>query len=187
MGTKIMNLRNIHAEYHPGAQPGEALRHIDSPDILPSRSELTSLPTYKSGFLHDVINHSSTADLYFFSMDTAQRELAAIREEIEETCAVANDVEPVPELAYKEAFSLLTRIHYNIPMPDMMWLEDGGIGLEWRPGDGIVTMSLYGDAHVTFVAILGNQHEIAGTCPLSDSRILPSFLATLPLLFRQRM
>lgn len=182
-----MNPRNIHADYRSGDQPGEALRHIDNPDILPSRSELTSLLTHKSGFLHDVINHSSTADLYFFSMDTAQRELAAIREEVEDTCVVANDVEPVPESAYRETFSLLTRIHHNIPMPDIMWLEDGGIGLEWRPGDGIVTMSLYGDNHVTFVAILGNQHEIAGTCPLSDSRILPSFLATLPLLFRQRM
>ena len=181
-----MNLRNIHPEYHSGAQSSEALINIDGPDIFPSRSEFTSLLTHKSRFLHDVINHSSTADLYFFSMDTAQQELAAIREEVEETCAVANDVEPVPESAYSETFSLLTRIHYNIPMPDMMWLEDGGIGLEWRPGDGIVTMSLYGDEHVTFVAILNNQHKIAGTCPLTDSRLLPSFLATLPLLFRVR-
>ena len=107
-----------------------------------------------------------------------QRELDEIREEVEETCKVASDVSPVPQQAYDETSTLLKRISHDIPMPDMMWLEDGGIGLEWRPGDGIVTMSLYGDNHVTFVAILGDQHEIAGTCPLSDSRILPSFLAT---------
>ena len=116
-----------------------------------------------------------------------QRELDEIREEVEETCAVANDVYRVPESAYEETLALLEQMPADIPMADLMWLEDGGIGLEWRPGDGIVTMSLYGDNHVTFVAILGNQHEIAGTCPLSDSRILPSFLATLPLLFRRRM
>ena len=116
-----------------------------------------------------------------------QRELDEIREEVEETCKVASDVSSVPQQAYDETSTLLKQISHDIPMPDMMWLEDGGIGLEWRPGDGIVTMSLYGDNHVTFVAILGDQHEIAGTCPLSDSRILPSFLATLPLLFRQRM
>ena len=116
-----------------------------------------------------------------------QRELDEIREEVEETCKVASDVSSVPQQAYDETSTLLKRISHDIPMPDMMWLEDGGIGLEWRPGDGIVTMSLYGDNHVTFVAILGDQHEIAGTCPLSDSRILPSFLATLPLIFRQRM
>ena len=116
-----------------------------------------------------------------------QRELDEIREEVEETCKVASDVRPVPQQAYDETSTLLKRISPGIPMPDLMWLEDGGIGMEWRPGDGIVTMSLYGDNHVTFVAILGDQHEIAGTCPLSDSRILPSFLATLPLIFRQRM
>ena len=182
-----MSPRNINAEHHLGLQPREALKNIDVLDILPSRSEPTSLLTRKSEFPHEVINQSSTADIYFFSMDTAQRELEAIREEVEKTCAVANDVEPVPESAYSETSSLLKRTSHNIPMPDMMWLEDGGIGLEWRPGNGIVTMSLYGDNHVTFVAILGNQHEISGTCPLSDSRLLPSFLATLPLLFRRRM
>jgi hypothetical protein len=116
-----------------------------------------------------------------------QSELDEIREEIEETCAVAKDVYPAPESAYEETTSLLEQMPRGIPMPDMMWLEDGGIGLEWRPGDGIVTMSLYGDNHVTFVTVLDDQHEIAGMCPLSDSILLPSFLATLPMLFRRRM
>ena len=133
-----------------------------------------------------VLALSSEADLHFFSMDKARRELDEIREEVAETCAVASDVEPVPEPAYAETLFLLEQMPRDIPMPDMMWLEDGGIGLEWRPGDGIVTMSLYGDNHVTFVAILGTEHEIAGTCPLSDSMLLPSFLATLPVLFRRK-
>ncbi|MXY99292.1 hypothetical protein F4Y93_01105 [Candidatus Poribacteria bacterium] len=115
-----------------------------------------------------------------------EKELAEIREEVKETCAVAKDVHPVPEAAYDETRSLLAQVSRNVPMPDIMWLEDGGIGLEWRPGDGIVTMSLYGEDHVTFVAILGNQHKIAGTCPLSDSSLLAGFLAILPLLFQQR-
>jgi hypothetical protein len=116
-----------------------------------------------------------------------QRELDEIREEVEETCKVASDVSPVPQPAYDETSTLLKRIsHDNIPMPDMMWLEDGGIGLEWRPGDGIITMSLYGDEHVNFVVVLGNQHEIAGTCPLSDPFLLPNFLTILPDLFQRR-
>ena len=114
-----------------------------------------------------------------------QRELDEIREEIKETCAVAKDVSPAPESAYNETVSLLEQIPRDVPMPDMMWLEDGGIGLEWRPGDGIVTMSLYGDNLVTFVTVLDDQYEIAGTCPLSDTILLPSFLATLPILFRE--
>ena len=113
-------------------------------------------------------------------------ELKVIRKEVEEICEVATDVSPVPQEAYDETFAFLKRMHLDIPMPDMMWLESGGIGLEWRPGTGIVTMSLYGDNHVNLVAILGKQHEIAVTCPLSDQLLLPSFLDILSTLFQQR-
>ena len=112
-----------------------------------------------------------------------QRELGEIREEVEVTCKVVSDVRPVPQQAYDETSTLLKRISLGIPMPDMMWLEDGGIGLEWRPGDRIITMSLYGDEHVNFVVVLDNQHEIAGTCPLSDQFLLPNFLTILPEFF----
>ena len=115
-----------------------------------------------------------------------QRELDEIREEVEETCKVANDVRPIPQQAYDETSTLLKRISPGIPMPDMMWLEDGGIGLEWRPGDGIITMSVYGDDHVNFVVVLDDQHEIAGTCLLSDPFLLPNFLTILPKLFQRR-
>ena len=117
------------------------------------------------------------------SWSYVEKELAEIHKEVQETCAVAEDVHPVPEAAYDETRSLLAQVLPNVPIPDMMWLENGGIGLEWRPGDGIVTMSLYGDEHVTFVAIVGKQHKIAGTCPLSDQFLLPNFLAALPILF----
>lgn len=181
-----MNAHNIQAEHYPSLQSHEESQIMKVPNIPQPASEPSGLQTHEYGFPHEVINQSSAVDFYFFSMDKVQRELDEIREEVEETCTVADDVYRVPESAYSETLSLLTRVHRNIPMPDMMWLEDGGIGLEWRPGNGIVTMSLYGDEHVTFVAILSNQHKIAGTCPLIDSSVLPGFLATLPLLFRRK-
>ena len=162
--------------------------------FAPIREQWIGLPTKTAS---DVIPENENQD--WKSQGTAplpaevqswiyvEKELAEIREEVKETCAVAKDVHPVPEAAYDETRSLLAQVSHNVPIPDIMWLEDGGIGLEWRPGAGIVTMSLYGDDHVTFVAILGNQHKIAGTCPLSDSSLLEGFLAILPLLFRVRM
>lgn len=126
----------------------------------------------------------SPADKMLF-LKHIQSELNEIRKEVEETCVAVSEVEPVPESGYDETLALLERMSRDVPMPDMMWLEDGGIGLEWRPGNGIVTMSLYVDNRVTFVAVLDDQREIAGTCPLSDSILLPSFLATLPEFFRQ--
>ena len=56
-----------------------------------------------------------------------QHELDEIREEVEDTCAVADDVYRVPESAYEETFYLLDEMPRDIPMPDMMWLEDGGL------------------------------------------------------------
>ena len=121
--------------------------------------------------------------LYAFLLDEVRQELGSICEEVEETCKTDDNVRAVPESAYVETIPLLEQMHGNIPMPDVMWLEDGGIGLEWRPEDGIVTMSLYGDNHVTGVAILGGQREIAGTCLLSDDIILPAFLEILRSLY----
>ena len=114
-----------------------------------------------------------------------QRELDEIRKEVEETCAVAEDVYRVPESAYEETFSLMAQMPCDIPMPDMMWLEDGGIGLEWRPGDGIATMSLYGDGLVVYGASLGNERRVKGACSLSDPILLPNFLKILSEAFQE--
>lgn len=174
-----MSIQTIQTEHHSGLQDQVESGSMNVPAIQPSTFDRGHLQTLE-------YSPPSTIDLYSFSRDEVIRELGEIRDEVSETCEVADNVKAVPESAYDETRSLLERMQRNIPMPDMMWLEDGGIGLEWRPGDGIVTMSLYGDNHVTFIAILGDQREIAGMCSLSDPIILPSFLETLPRLFRQR-
>ena len=132
------------------------------------------------------LGRSSVAALHSFSLDDVLQELKEIREEVEETCAVADDVKGVPESAYDETLSLLKGILHDTPMPDMMWLEDGGIGLEWRPENGIATMSLYGDGHVIYGAFFNNKREISGICALSDPAFLPGFLTTLSRLFQPR-
>ena len=113
-----------------------------------------------------------------------QRELDEIREEVEETCKVAADVRAVPQQAYDEVSTLLKRISPGVPMPDMMWLEDGGIGLEWRPGDGIITMSLYGDGLIVYGAFFNKNREISGICSLTDTAFFQGFLTTLTHLFQ---
>ena len=113
------------------------------------------------------------------------RELEDIREEVKEACSLDSSTAPVPDSAYEETVVFLQQISRDIPLPDMMWLEDGGIGFEWRPGDGIATVSLYGDGFVTYGATWKGSREISGTCPLSDSILLPHFLNVLREFFRQ--
>ncbi len=132
----------------------------------------------------EMLDPSSVVAPDLFSLEHVQRELANIREEVEETCAVADNVKAVPESAYAETLSLLKHLRHNIPMPDMMWSEDGGIGLEWRPADGIATMSIYGDNLVIFGAFFSDKREFDGICSLSDTILLDGFVTTLRNLFQ---
>ena len=61
-----------------------------------------------------------------------QRELDEIRQEAEEAYALDNEIDPIPDSAYRDAYLLLEILYdYDVPMADIGWLMDGGIGLEW--------------------------------------------------------
>ena len=64
-----------------------------------------------------------------------------------------NEIDPVPDSAYDDTFYILEILFdSNVPMPDMGWLVDGGIGLEWcsQHFEGIGTISIYGDNKVIY-------------------------------------
>lgn len=141
-------------------------------------------PVKEMAVKKEALDPSSGAVLYSFSMDDVLRELKDIREEVEETCAVADDVRTVPESAYDDALLLLKMLfNCNIPMPDIGWAEDGSLGFEWRPGNGIATMSLCGDNLVIYGAFFSDKRQVEGICALSDTVLLQGFLTTLRNLF----
>jgi hypothetical protein len=109
-----------------------------------------------------------------------QRELDEIRQEAEEAYVLDNEIDPVPDSAYDEAYSLLEILFdNNIPMPDFDWAEDGSLGLEWRPEKGIATIGIYGDNLVIYGAFFEENRQVEGICTLSDTAMLSGFLATL--------
>lgn len=144
-------------------------------------------PVKETAAEKQMLDPSSVVTPDLFSLEDVRRELTEIREEIEETCAVVDNVKAVPESAYEETLSLFKQLRHNIPMPDMMWLEDGGIGLEWRPGDGIATMSIYGDNLVIFGAFFSDKREFDGICALSDTVSLDGLVTTLRNLFQKHV
>ena len=125
----------------------------------------------------------TVVDRHFFLLN-ARQQMEEIRQEAMEAHASNNEIDPIPDSAYEEALSLLKQMPRNIPLPDIMWTEDGGIGLEWRPEDGIVTMSLYGDNHVIYGAFFSDKREVEGICTLSDTALLRGFLTTLRNLYQ---
>lgn len=76
----------------------------------------------------------------------------------------------------------IRKLTHNINdiIPDIMALDDGGIGLEWRPKNGIITVSMYGDGNVHLVILADNyQYDISSKFPLSDEVILYNKLTIL--------
>ena len=116
-----------------------------------------------------------------------QRELGEVRRETATAYSLDRELEPVPDSAYDDAAFLLIMLPNNIPIPDIGWLIDGGIGFEWRLGKskGIGTMSIYGDNQVIYGASLGSRRRVKGTCPLSDLILLPNFLKMASEVFRE--
>ena len=129
----------------------------------------------------EYFNSFAATEPYYFSMAQVERQLEQIRQEVNEVCDLDNDAEPIPESAYSEAIFLLSVLRPFLPLPDIMWLEDGGVGLEWRSknGKGISTMSIYGDNHIIYGASLDGTRKVKGTCTLFNLAPLERFLTML--------
>ena len=109
--------------------------------------------------------------------DDAQQQLEEIRQEAMEASALDSEIDPVPDQAYDDARSLLKMLsHYNVPRPEIGWAEDGSLGFEWRPENGIATMGVYGDNHVIYGAFFHDKRQVEGICALSDTAMLQGFL-----------
>ena len=125
-------------------------------------------------------NLSSVSQPYSSLLDDAHQQLKEIHQRAAEAYALDNEIDPVPELAYNDALSLLKMLSVcGIPMPDIGWAEDGSLGLEWRPDGGIATMGLYGDNLVIYTAFFEDKRQVEGVCALSDLPMLMGFLIML--------
>lgn len=81
-----------------------------------------------------------------------------------------NEVYAILPDAYSDAMWLLRYLQHYVPMPDIIWLLDGGIGFEWRNGQQyIATMSVYGDGdgEVVYGGKFGEE-RVKGTCTLTE-------------------
>ena len=96
------------------------------------------------------------------ALDTVMREAQTVSE-------VDPETETIPRTAYDEAIFILIPMAAHVPMPEFTWLIDGGLGMEWRHEDKIFTLSLYGDGHVIFTGIFGDENEMSGISPISDT------------------
>ncbi len=168
-------------------QNKEELEFMSIPATHSPMSNILNMPilqthNYPSSSPETEVEHSpiSIINQEFSKLDTALKELSEIRQEAENAYAADSEIDPIPDSAYNQTSDLLEKLFsIKIPMPHIGWAEDGSIGLEWRPEDGIVTMGIYGDDDVIYGAFFQENRQVDGVCSLSDSVLLEGFLKIL--------
>ena len=114
------------------------------------------------------------------TLDDAKRQMEKTRQEATEALELDNEIDPIPDSAYDDAYSLLFLLfRNNVPMPDIGWAEDGSLGFEWRPANGIVTVGVYGDNLVIYGAFFNERRKFEGICSMSDIALLQGLIVTL--------
>jgi hypothetical protein len=176
MGTKTMNTAIIAQQQFDLSTRGYYAQLDDLAKIIQTQGYLSQTRNDEEHF-----NPFAATEPYFFSMAEVQQQLKQIRQEVNEVCNLDDEAESIQESAYDEAIFLLNVLRPFLPLPDIMWLEDGGIGLEWRSKNdkGISTMSIYGDNHVIYGASLDDTRRVKGTFTLNNLAPLTRFLTML--------
>lgn len=120
-----------------------------------------------------------------------EKQLDEAREEMDDVCSgTTTNVNIASERAFLHTreflnefittiVSLSSNVNLTEAVPEILWLE-GGLGLEWRPKGGIITVSIYGDFKIYIVALMDDSnYDFSAKFPLDDKNILLSYLQLL--------
>ena len=117
-------------------------------------------------------------DLDDFAPKDIEKALQKVRAEAEEERRLDQELDAIPETAYKDVDKFLKTIHKFIPFPDIMPLDNGEICLEWREGQKIFTLSFGGDGYIVFAGIFGANHQARGILTFS----MPHLIAVIGMI-----
>ena len=130
--------------------------------------------------VHEDIREFTQIDLNDFDLQRIKQALQKVRTEAEEERRIDPELDTIPETAYEDVegfFKAIYKSDYGafgkiIPLPDIMPLDDGEIGLEWRNGQKIFTLSFGGDGHIVFAGILSEESRVRGILTSSSLHLV---------------
>ena len=119
-------------------------------------------------------------DLDAFDPKHLEIALQKIRAEAEEERRLDPDLDTIPESAFDDVERFLKAVSKSdggtfghvLRFPDMMPLDNGEIGLEWREGQKIFTLSFSGDGHIVFAGIFSTESKVRGILTFSPPHLL---------------
>ena len=120
------------------------------------------------------------ANLDDFDSEHLAIALQKVRAEAEEERRIDSELDAIPESAFGDVERFLKVVNKfdagasgrAIRFPDIMPLDNGEIGLEWREGQKIFTLSFSGDGHIVFAGIFGAESKARGIFTFSLSHLL---------------
>lgn len=118
--------------------------------------------------------HKRTDSIRLEPLDI-DKALQEVRVEAQEERKFDSELDPVPETAYKDVGRFLRGIYTSdygsngrlMSLADIMPLDNGAIGIEWREGQKIFTLSFAGDEHMVFAGIFSEESKVRGVLTFS--------------------
>ena len=106
--------------------------------------------------------------------------LEKVRVEAEEERRLDPELDGIPEGAYQDVERFLKTLHdpdYGTlgritSLADIMPLDNGEIGIEWRKGQKIFTLSFSGDGHIVFAGIFNAENHARGILTFSTFHLI---------------
>ena len=161
--TYLQNQEDCEAAPESASDPeialDEILRNYDR-----AWKALAKVPQIEGSAIH--------IDLDDFAPKDIEKGLQKVRAEAEEERKLDQELDAIPETAYKDVERFLKMINKFVPLPDMMPLDNGEICLEWREGQKIFTLSFGGDGHIVFAGIFGANHQARGILTFSMPHLI---------------
>ena len=127
----------------------------------------------------DTDEHSRTDSSGLDSQDI-EKALQKVRAEAEEERRLDPELDAIQESAFEDVERFLKAVNKSdggtfghiMRFPDMMPLDDGEIGLEWREGQKIFTLSFGGDGHIVFAGVFSAESQVRGILTFSRPHLL---------------
>ena len=140
----------------------------------------TKTPRRQARTTHTDTDEHTLTDSSGLDSQDIEKALEKVRAEAEEERRLDSELDAIPETAYKDVEGFFKAIHKSdygafgkiIPLPDIMPLDDGEIGLEWRNGQKIFTLSFGGDEHIVFAGILSEESRVRGILTFSANHVV---------------
>lgn len=118
----------------------------------------------------------------FDGFDPKRLEIALqkVRAEAEEERRLDSELDAIPETAFDDVERFWKTVNqsdggtfgHTVRFPDMMPLDNGEIGLEWREGQTIFTLSFGGDGHIVFAGIFSAESKARGILTFSTHHLI---------------